>query len=123
MFLAFAIYGYTTARLEILLLAIALGIAWGLAKAPGWWRALVPVAAGYVVLGVYALLNPGALTGRFGLISIWADGAPLNVVDRSVSRQLRHVLQPELPLSLTATRTRARTRRSAECCSGRWRRC
>lgn len=79
-FLAFAIYGYTTARLEILLLAIALGIAWGLARARGWSRALVPVVAGYAVLGVYWLLNPGALTGRFGLISIWADGAPLNVV-------------------------------------------
>jgi hypothetical protein len=79
-FLAVAIYGYTTARLEILLLAIALGVAWGLARTPGWWRALVPIAAGYAVLGVYWLLNPGALTGRFGLISIWADGAPLNVV-------------------------------------------
>ena len=79
-FLAFAIYGYTTARLEILLLAIALGVAWGLARTAGWWRALVPVAAGYVVLGIYALLNPGALTGRFTLISIWSDGAPLGVV-------------------------------------------
>jgi hypothetical protein len=80
MFLAVAIYGYTTARLEILLLAIALGAAWGLARTPGWWRALVPVAVGYALLGVYWLLNPGALTGRFGLISIWADGAPLNVI-------------------------------------------
>jgi hypothetical protein len=79
-FLAFAIYGYTTARLEILLLAIALGVAWGLARTAGWWRSLVPIAAGYVVLGIYALLNPGALTGRFELISIWSDGAPLNVV-------------------------------------------
>ena len=34
-FLAFAIYGYTTARLEILLLAIALAVAWGLARTPG----------------------------------------------------------------------------------------
>jgi hypothetical protein len=79
-FLGLAIYGYTTARLEILLLAVALAVAWGLARTPGWWRALVPVAAGYIVLGIYWLLNPGALTGRFGLISIWADGAPLNVV-------------------------------------------
>jgi hypothetical protein len=79
-FLAFAIYGYTTARLEILLLAIPLVIAWWLARNNGWWRALVPVGAGYVVLGVYALANPGALTGRFSEISIWADGSPLNVV-------------------------------------------
>lgn len=79
-FLAVAIYAYTTARLEILLLAIGLGVAWALARTPGWWRALVPVAAGYVVLGIYALVNPGALTGRLALISIWADGAPWNVV-------------------------------------------
>jgi hypothetical protein len=79
-FLAFAIYGYTTARLEILMLAMALAAAWGLARTSGWWRPMVPVFVGYVVLGIYALLHPGALTGRFGLISIWSDGAPLNVV-------------------------------------------
>ncbi len=79
-FLALAIFAYTTARLEILLLAVALAIAWGLARAPGWWRAAVPIATGYLVLGVYMLLTPGALTGRFESISIWADGAPLSVV-------------------------------------------
>jgi hypothetical protein len=90
-FLAFAIYGYTTARLEILLLAIALAAAWGLARTSGWWRALAPIFAGYVVLGFYALLNPGALTGRFGLISIWSDGAPLNVViDRFLTNYLAY---------------------------------
>jgi hypothetical protein len=78
--LALAIYGYTTARLEVLLIAILLAIVWGLARTPGWWRALVPIAAGYVVLGTYALLNPGALTGRFSAISIWSDGAPLGTV-------------------------------------------
>lgn len=90
-FLAIAIYGYSTARLEVLLLAIALAIAWGWGRAPGWWRALVPVAAAYAVLGIYALLNPGALTGRLGLISIWADGAPLNVViDRFLTNYLSY---------------------------------
>ena len=78
--LALAIYGYTTARLEVLLIAILLAIVWGIARTPGWWRALVPIAAGYVVLGTYALLNPGALTGRFSAISIWSDGAPLGTV-------------------------------------------
>ena len=63
--LALAIYGYTTARLEVLLLAFAIGLAWGVARTPGWWRAMVPILAGYLILGVYALLNPGALTGRF----------------------------------------------------------
>ncbi|HVC42932.1 MAG TPA: hypothetical protein VND54_13215 [Candidatus Saccharimonadales bacterium] len=89
--LALAIYGYTTARLEILLIAAALAIAWGLARAPGWWRALVPIGAGYGVLGIYALLNPGALTGRFDVISIWADGAPLGVVaDRFLANYLSY---------------------------------
>jgi hypothetical protein len=89
--LALAIYGYTTARLEILLLAIALAAAWGLARTSGWWRAMVPVAVGYVVLGIYVLLNPGALTGRFELISIWADGAPLNVViDRFLANYIAY---------------------------------
>ena len=89
--LAFAIYGYTTARLEVLLIAIALAVGWGLAKTPGWWRALVPIAAGYGVLGVYALLNPGALTGRFTAISIWSDGAPLStVIDRFLANYLAY---------------------------------
>ena len=90
-FLAFAIYGYTTARLEVLLIAITLGVVWGLARTPGWWRALIPVGAGYAVLGIYALLNPGALTGRFTAISIWSDGAPLGtVIGRFVANYLAY---------------------------------
>jgi hypothetical protein len=90
-FLAFAIYGYTTARLEVLLIAIPLAIFWWLARTPGWWRAMVPVGAGYVVLGIYGLLNPGALTGRFAAISIWADGSPLSVVvDRFLANYLAY---------------------------------
>src|SRR6202035_3497400 len=79
-FLGLAIFGYTTARLEILLLAITEAIAWGPERTRGWWRALVPIAAAYLVLGVYALLNPGALTGRFAAISILWDGAPFHTV-------------------------------------------
>jgi hypothetical protein len=79
-FLAFAIYGYTTARLEVGLIAIAVGLAWGIRRTPGCWRLLVPVAVGYVVLGTYALLNPGALTARFDYLNIWADGASFKVV-------------------------------------------
>jgi hypothetical protein len=90
-FLAFAIYAYTTARLEILLIAIVLAVVWGIARTSGWWRATAPVFVGYAVLGIYALLNPGALTGRFGLISIWADGAPLNVViDRFLANYITY---------------------------------
>src|ERR1017187_5128873 len=79
-FLAFAIFGYTTARLEVGLIAIAIGLAWGVQRTPGWWRVLVPIALGYAALGSYALLNPGALTARFAYLNIWADGAPINVV-------------------------------------------
>jgi hypothetical protein len=79
-FLAIAIFGYTTARLEVGLIAIAIGLAWGLRRTPGWWRALVPIALGYGVLGTYALLNPGALTARFAYLDIWADGAQLPVI-------------------------------------------
>lgn len=51
----------------------------------------MPIFAGYVVLGIYALLNPGALTGRFELISIWSDGAPLNVViDRFLANYITY---------------------------------
>jgi hypothetical protein len=79
-FLAFAIFGYTTARLEVGLIAIAIALAWGVQRTPGWWRVLVPIALGYAALGTYALLNPGALTARFAYLNIWADGAPINVV-------------------------------------------
>jgi hypothetical protein len=85
-FLAFAIFGYTTARLEVGLIAIAIGLAWGLRRTPGWWRAWIPIAVGYAVLGTYALLNPGALTARFDYLNIWADGAsPPVVVGRFVT--------------------------------------
>jgi hypothetical protein len=79
-FLAFAIYGYTTARLEVGLIAIAVCLAWGIRRTPGWWRLLIPVALGYVVLAIYAVLNPGALTARFDYLNIWADGASIPVV-------------------------------------------
>jgi hypothetical protein len=79
-FLAFAIFGYTTARLEVGMIAIAIGLAWGVRRTPGWWRALVPITLGYAALGTYAVLNPGALTARFAYLNIWADGAQLPVV-------------------------------------------
>ena len=104
-FLAFAIYGYTTARLEILLIAIVAGDRLG-------HRADVRLVAGdssrsspdTCVLGVYALLNPGALTGRFALISIWADGAPLSVViDRFLVNYFSY-FSAELPVPPRVTR-------------------
>jgi hypothetical protein len=80
LFLTFAIFGYTTARLEVGLIAIAIGLSWGLRRTPGWWRVLPPIAVGYAALGTYALLNPDALTARFAYLNIWADGAPISTV-------------------------------------------
>ena len=78
------------------------------------------MVAGYGVLGVYMLLNPGALTGRFALISIWADGAPLGtVIDRFLVNYFSYFGAGFLFLSVT--RTRGRTPRLAGCSSG-WRR-
>ena len=60
--LAFAIYGYTTARLEVLLIAVALAVAWvSLARRVGG----APRSDRRRVrrVGIYALLNPGARPG------------------------------------------------------------
>src|SRR5437588_186962 len=77
--LGLAVYGYTSARLEVLLFAVAFVIAYWARRRrlPGWWLVLVPIAVTYAGLAVYNLRNPGALTARFDVISIAADGAPL----------------------------------------------
>ncbi|MFN2583100.1 MAG: hypothetical protein ABR498_10210, partial [Candidatus Dormibacteria bacterium] len=80
LFLALSIFAYSTGRLEVLLLAIAFTLAYARSTPRGWWRVIAVVAAGYVVLGVWALLHPGALTAEFSVISIAADGAPLPTV-------------------------------------------
>jgi hypothetical protein len=80
-FFALALYGYSTGRLEILLFAVAFVLAYGARKPRrGWWLTLVPIVAAYGVLAVWNLLNPGALTKRFALLSVGADGAPLTTV-------------------------------------------
>ncbi len=81
--LAVAVYAYSTGRVTVALLAIALAVAecWRRRRLVGAWLiALVPVAGAYAVLEAWNLLHPGALTARFNLISIGADGAPLGTV-------------------------------------------
>ena len=80
-FLAFAIYGYTTARLEILLLAIRAG---GRLGARDEQRLVA--SAGADRRGIRGARHlracsiPVRSPGVSRLISIWSDGAPLNVV-------------------------------------------
>jgi len=80
LFFALSIFAYSTGRFEILLFAVAFALVYRNAGARGWWRALVLVVAGYAVLGVWAVLHPGALTAEFSVISIGADGAALPTV-------------------------------------------
>lgn len=76
-FLVLSIFAYSTGRLEVLLFAAAFAVAYWRRGLAGWWRTVVAVVAGYVLLGIWALLHPGALTAEFTLRSIAADGAPL----------------------------------------------
>ena len=80
LFFALSIFAYSTGRLEILLFAVAFALVYARSGRTGWWRTLVVIAAGYAVLGVWALLHPGALTYEFSLINIGADGAPFPTV-------------------------------------------
>ena len=81
--LAIAVFAYSTGRVEVALLVVALAVAecWRSRRIlRGWLVTLVPVAASYGVLGVWNLEHPGALVARFNLISIGADHAPLLAV-------------------------------------------
>jgi 4-amino-4-deoxy-L-arabinose transferase-like glycosyltransferase len=78
--LALAVFAYSTGRVAVALLALALCVA-EYRRAQRllrpWLVTLAPIAAAYVVLGAWSLQHPGALTERFSLISIGADGASL----------------------------------------------
>ncbi len=81
--LAVAVFAYSTGRVAVALLVVALAVAecWGTRRwLRGWLVAPVPVAGAYAVLGVWNLQHPGALVARFNLISIAADHAPLGTV-------------------------------------------
>jgi 4-amino-4-deoxy-L-arabinose transferase-like glycosyltransferase len=81
--LGVTVFAYSTGRVEVALLVVALALAecWGRSRRlRGWLVALVPVAAAYGLLEVWNLEHPGALVARFNLISIGADHAPLMTV-------------------------------------------
>ena len=81
--LGIAVFGYSTGRIEVAVLALCLAAAecWRARRLVGTWLlALVPVAAAYAVLAAWNFRHPGALTARFDVISIGADHAPLTTV-------------------------------------------
>ncbi|MHB8719361.1 MAG: hypothetical protein ACYDAC_10795 [Candidatus Dormibacteria bacterium] len=91
--LALSVYAYSTGRVAILLLAGALAVGLGAEGRRGraWLAALPPVGGAYAVLAWWNFAHPGALTARFDLINIWADGAaPLVVAGRFVGNYLTY---------------------------------
>jgi 4-amino-4-deoxy-L-arabinose transferase-like glycosyltransferase len=81
--LGIAVFAYSTGRVAVALLVVALAAAEGTGTRRwlrGWLVTLVPVAGAYSVLGAWNLAHPGALIARFNLISIAAAGAPLGTV-------------------------------------------
>jgi len=76
--LGIAVFAYSTGRVEVALLAVALVLAQGWRGRPtlrGCLIALLPVSGAYLVLWAWNLQHPGALTARFNAISVFADGA------------------------------------------------
>ncbi|HWF56996.1 MAG TPA: hypothetical protein VG520_01425 [Candidatus Dormibacteraeota bacterium] len=92
--LAVAVLAYSTGRAEVILLVVALTVAerWPFRLARWrWLLALVPIAAAYALLAAWNFRHPGALTARFNVISIGADGAPLlTVAGRFVGNYLTY---------------------------------
>jgi 4-amino-4-deoxy-L-arabinose transferase-like glycosyltransferase len=81
--LGVAVFAYSTGRVAVVLLGVALVIAnfTRAQRRPRWWIiTLVPVVAAYGVLVAWSTQHPGAITARFNAISIWSDGAPLLTV-------------------------------------------
>ncbi|HEX4754691.1 MAG TPA: glycosyltransferase family 39 protein [Candidatus Dormibacteraeota bacterium] len=81
--LGIAVFAYSTGRVAVVLLAIALVVAYGIrpkGRARWWMITVVPVVAAYGVLVAWSAQHPGAITARFNAINIWSDGAPLATV-------------------------------------------
>lgn len=97
--LALTIFAYSTGRLEVLLLtgAAVACLVRSRRSAVDHVFLVLPVIAGYAVLGGWMLLHPGALTARFALISITGDGAgPLTVVARFLANYVQYLGYPFL---------------------------
>ena len=79
-FLAVAIFAYSVGRVEVLLFSAAFIAVFARRRFRAWWLTPLVVAVGYLLLGVWALQHPGALTEEFNLRSIASDGAPLGTL-------------------------------------------
>ncbi|MBV8527891.1 MAG: hypothetical protein JOZ75_06220, partial [Candidatus Dormibacteraeota bacterium] len=79
-FLAVAIFAYSTGRVEVLLFTGVFVAVFARRRFHRWWLTPLIVAAGLLLLGVWALQHPGALTEEFNLRSIASDGAPLGTL-------------------------------------------
>lgn len=80
LFLTLAIFAYSTGRVAVLLFTGAFIVAFARRRFRRWWLTPLFVGAGYLLLGVWALQHPGALTEEFTLRSIASDGAPLGTL-------------------------------------------
>ena len=93
--LALSVYAYSTGRVAVALFAVGLGLGLGRValRSRAWLAAMVPVAASYALLEAWNLAHPGALTARFGLISIASYPTPAGfpaVVGRFVGNYLTY---------------------------------
>ena len=79
-FLAVSIFAYSTGRVEVLLFTVVFIAVFARRRFRRWWTVPAIVGVGYVLLGVWALRHPGALTAEFNLRSIASDGAPLGTL-------------------------------------------
>jgi len=87
------IYGYETGRVfaAVLWVAIALSFALPRGRFRNWIYSALPVLGAYVVLLAWSLRHPGALTARFGTVSILGDHpGPLTVVARFVNNYIQY---------------------------------
>ena len=122
-FLALAIYGYTTARLEVLLIAIALAIAWGPAQDARLVAGARPGRRRVRRARHLRAAQPGR--AHRALHSESASGPTARRSASSSTAFSPTTSRTSAPASSSsrATRTLVRTPRSAGCCSGSWRRC
>ncbi len=96
--LGVSIYAYSTGRLLIALLTVLLlAVLLPRRRRAETLAVILPVAAAYLVLAVWSQGHPGALTGRFGSLSITADHpSPLVAVQRLVRNYATYVGAPFL---------------------------
>ncbi|MBV8301721.1 MAG: glycosyltransferase family 39 protein [Candidatus Dormibacteraeota bacterium] len=89
--LALTVYCYSVGRLLAALVALAAVVAFHRAGRARMLRLLFPLAAAYVVLGAWALANPGALFQRFQNVGLFADNpSMLTAVGRFIGNYLSY---------------------------------